>query len=247
MGIMVNHYSYDAAGQRRSETIMNGSVPVTRALDAEGRLTGVAENAGGTGPYTSTIGYNQNDLVTGVHVPGGVAEQAGYDAASRLISVTATGPNTGSGATTLNSAYGYDALSRLTALTTTVNGAITSTLFQHDAQGRLTQWSGQVNGPETWSYDGNGNIITNTEDIGGMQRTSVYTYSPSVPNEQLQGHTDPTAWASNTARTTTTGTRRTSPARTPSPATITLTCASPMTARRGPLRSPHCKTASPLR
>ncbi len=184
-------YGYDAAGQRRSETIMNGSVPVTRALDAEGRLTSVAENAGGTGPYTSTIGYNQNDLVTGVNAPGGMAEQAGYDPNSRLISVTATGPNTGSGATTLNSAYvyGYDALNRLTALTTTVNGAITSTQFMHDAQGRLTRWSGQVNGPEAWGYDGNGNIVTNTEDIGGLQRSSVYTYSAMQPNEEVQGHT----------------------------------------------------------
>ncbi len=184
-------YGYDAAGQRRSETILNGSVPVTRTLDAAGRLTGVAENAGGTGPNTSAIGYNQDDLVTSVRVPGGVAEQAGYDPDSRLISVTATGPNTGSSATTLNSAYGYgyDALNRLTALTTTVNGAITSTQFIHDAQGRLTQWSGQVNGPEMWSYDGNGNIITNTEYIGGMQRTSIYTYSATQPNEEIAGHT----------------------------------------------------------
>jgi len=188
---LATSYGYDAAGQRRSETIMNGSVPVTRALDAEGRLTGVAENAGGTGPYTTTFGYNQNDLVTGVNAPGGVAEQAGYDPNSRLISVTATGPNTGSGATTLNSAYayGYDALSRLTALTTTVNGAITSTQFMHDAQGRLTRWSGQVNGPEAWGYDGNGNIVTNTEYIGGLQRTSVYTYSATQPNEEIAGHT----------------------------------------------------------
>ncbi len=185
-------YGYDAAGQQRSHTILNGTTPVTMVVDPEGRTTSIAENMGGTGPYTSTYGYNQNDLVTSATMPGPVQEQVGYDPNSRLISMTATGPNTGSSATTLNSAYayGYNAVGWTTGLTWTVNGAVTTTQLQHDAQGRLTRWAGQLNGPETWSYDGNGNIISNTEYLEGMQRTSVYTYSPSVPNEQLQGHTN---------------------------------------------------------
>ncbi len=189
---LLTRYGYDAAGQQRTHTILNGTTPVTSTLDAAGRTTSIAEGLGGTGPYTSTNGYNQNDLPISATLPGSIQEQAGYDPNSRLISVTATGPNTGNSATTLASAYtyGYNAVGWTTGLTTTVNGAITSTQIQHDAQGRLTHWTGQVNGPETWSYDANGNIISNTEYLQGMQRTSVYTYSPSVPNERLQGHTD---------------------------------------------------------
>ncbi len=189
---LVTGYGYDAAGRQRSHTIMNGTTPVTSVLDPEGRTTSIAENMGGSGPYTSTYGYNQNDLVTSATMPGSIQEQVGYDSNSRLTHAGLNGPNTGNSATTLNSAYdyGYNAVGWTTGMTMTINGAITATQIQHDAQGRLTRWAGQINGPEAWGYDGNGNIISNTEYLEGMQRTSVYTYSPSVPNEQLQGHTD---------------------------------------------------------
>ncbi len=185
-------YGYDAAGRQRSQMILNGTTPVTSVLDPAGRTTSIAENMGGSGPYTSTFGYNNNDLVTSAGMPGGVAEQAAYDPNSRLTHVGATGPNTGSSATTLSSGYdyGYNAVGWTTGLTWTVNGAVTTTQVAHDAQGRVTRWAGQINGPETLGYDANGNIISNTEYLEGMQRTSVYTYSASVPNEQLQGHTD---------------------------------------------------------
>ncbi len=127
---LLTRYGYDAAGQQRSHTIVDGTTPVTSTLDAAGRTTSIAEGLGGSGPYTSTYGYNRNDLPISATMPGAVQEKVGYDSNSRLISVTATGPNTGSGATTLNSAYayGYDALSRLTALTTTVRHLATIAL-----------------------------------------------------------------------------------------------------------------------
>jgi len=189
---LTTSYGYDAAGQQRSHTIMNGTTPVTSVLDAEGRTTSIAENMGGTGPYTSTFGYNQNDLVTSAGMPGTVQEQAAYDPNSRLTHVGATGPNTGSSATTLNSAYdyGYNAVGWTTGLTWTVNGAMTTTQITHDAQGRVTQWSGQPNGPETWSYDANGNSTRNVEYQLGSLRATTNTYSASAPNEWVQSHTD---------------------------------------------------------
>ncbi len=189
---LLTSYGYDAAGRQRSHTILNGAVPVTSVLDAEGRTTSIAENLGGTGPYTTTFGYNGNDLVTSAGQPGGVGEQATYDPNSRLTHVGATGPSTGSGATTLSSGYdyGYNAVGWTTGMTWTVNGAVTSTQVTHDAQGRVTGWSGQPHGPESWNYDGNGNILSTNEYMDGAYRTSVYTYSATLPNEQVQGHTD---------------------------------------------------------
>ncbi len=121
---LATSYGYDAAGRQRSHTILNGAVPVTSVLDPEGRTTSIAENLGGTGPYTSTFGYNSNDLVTSAAMPGGVGEQAAYDANSRLTHAGLTGPTTGSGATTLNSGYdyGYNAVGWTTGMTWTVNG-----------------------------------------------------------------------------------------------------------------------------
>ncbi len=189
---LATSYGYDAAGQQRSHTILNGNTPVTSMLDPEGRTTSIAENMGGTGPYTTTFGYNGNDLVTSAGLPGGVGEQATYDPNSRLTHVGATGPSTGSGATTLSSGYdyGYNAVGWTTGMTWTVNGAVTSTQVTHDAQGRVTGWSGQPHGPESWNYDGNGNILSTSEYMDGAYRTSVYTYSATLPNEQIQGHTD---------------------------------------------------------
>jgi len=167
---LATRYGYDAAGQQRSHTILNGAVPVTSVLDPEGRTTSIAENLGGTGPYTSTFGYNSNDLVTSATMPGGVGEQAAYDANSRLTHAGLTGPTTGSGATTLNSGYdyGYNAVGWTTGMTWTVNGAVTGTQIAHDAQGRVTGWSGQINGPEAWRYDSNGNILSTTEYMAAM-------------------------------------------------------------------------------
>jgi len=78
---------------------------VTSVLDPEGRTTSIAENMGGTGPYFSTFGYNQNDLITAITLPGGVSESAQYDANSRLT--TWHDPDPGQNVTY---AYGYDAI-----------------------------------------------------------------------------------------------------------------------------------------
>ncbi len=80
---MYESYGYDAAGQQRSHTIVDGTTPVTSTLDAAGRTTSIAEGLGGSGPYTSTYGYNRNDLPISATMPGAVQEQVGYDSNSR--------------------------------------------------------------------------------------------------------------------------------------------------------------------
>jgi YD repeat-containing protein len=80
---LLTRYGYDAAGQQRSHTIVDGTTPVTSTLDAAGRTTSIAEGLGGSGPYTSTYGYNRNDLPISATMPGAVQEQVGYDSNSR--------------------------------------------------------------------------------------------------------------------------------------------------------------------
>jgi len=183
---MYESYGYDAAGQQRSHTIVDGTTPVTSTLDVERRTTAIAEGLGGSGPYTSTYGYNANDLPISTTMPNGVHTSMGYDPNSQLISVTATGPAQTPATTTLSSAYayGYNATGWLTS-TTTLSGTDTIT---HDAQGRLTADCGpQVvakGGCARWTYDANGNLLTATDDSGV---TDVYSYTAGQPNEQTAG------------------------------------------------------------
>jgi len=178
-------YGYDAAGQQRTKTIVDGSAPIMMQLDAEGRVTSISEGYGGAGPYTTAYTYNADDLPTTVSLPGGVTEAAGYDPNDALTSLTATGPAMGTITTTLSTAYGYGYnAAGWTTRTTTISGTDSLT---HDGAGRLTDEAGpQVENPTHayhWTYDGNGNVTSQTTDGGGTQS---YTYSPTQPNEVVQ-------------------------------------------------------------
>ncbi len=170
-------YGYDAAGQRRSETILGGVTPLTTMLDAEGRTTSIGEGLGRATPYRSSFGYNADDLPVTTMLPNGVTEATRYDGASRPVTVAATGL----GPTTLAPAvvaYGYNALGWTTGLTATIgaNAPITQTLA-HDAQGRLTSAQGK-GVSQGWSYDGNGNLLTATTNGAA----TAYGYA-GLPNE----------------------------------------------------------------
>lgn len=111
---LVSSYQYDAAGQPRSETILNGQAPVTTVLDPEGRATAIGENLGGTGPYSSTFAYNQDDLPLTVTLhsdtPSAQVQQvAQYDANSELTHLTASGPSGVANPLTNRYDYAYNA------------------------------------------------------------------------------------------------------------------------------------------
>ncbi len=195
---LVTRYGYDAAGQQRTHTIVDGTTPVTTTLDTEGRAVAIAENMGGAGPYTGRLGYNLNDLPITMTLPGGsgVQEAMGYDPSSRLTSLTLAGPTTSPATTTLNSAYayGYNPLNWTTS-TTTLSG--TDTLV-HDAQGRLTSETGPqvvaTGGTYKWTYDNNGNLLSQIGDDG---YPVTYTYTQAITPNELQtmvmGDSQPTA------------------------------------------------------
>jgi len=187
-------YRYDAAGQQRTHTILDGTTPVTTTLDQEGRAIAISEGLGGSGPYVGRMGYNRDDLPVTMTLPGGsgITEGLGYDASSRLVTMTLAGPASSPATTTLSSAYayGYNPLNWTTS-TTTLSG--TDTLV-HDARGRLTSESGQTGGSYKWTYDLNGTLTTQLGDNG---YPVTHTYTSATPNQlqtMVMGDGQPTTY-----------------------------------------------------
>jgi len=177
-------YGYDAADQVRSETTSDGATSVTTGLDAAGRVTSVAEGAGGVGPYTSQFAYNANDLPTTVSLPGGVTESASYDRNSNLTGLVAQGPAMGTVTAMLNTTYGYTYNGQgFETSETTISG--TDTVTHDPATGRVTADCGPQVVAATpdhcyhWTYDKNGNITTGNADSGVVVTS---TYSAAQPN-----------------------------------------------------------------
>ena len=117
--------------------------------------------------------------------PNRVQQTAQFDVNRRMTNLGALGPS--GVASPLNSAYyyAYNAATWTTAYTTKVNGTETAAQLGHFPAGRLTQWTGQPHGPESWAYDPNGNLISDTGFISDAIRTTVFTYSGTIPNEVL--------------------------------------------------------------
>ena len=122
-----------------------------------------------------------------------VQQTAQYDPNNEVTHLTALGPS--GVANRLNSAYdyAYNGAGWTTALTWTVNTTgtdmVTATQLAHDSLGRLTSWTGQPHGPESWAFDGHGNIIANSEFISDAIRTTAFTYDLTLPNQLDQQHT----------------------------------------------------------
>jgi len=169
-------YGYDATGQRRTQSLPTGG-SVTRVTDAGGRVTEIDEAAPGAGPYSSV--YKNYDNATGqarsFQLGDGVAGQRSFDGANRPTSVSYYNISDPSP----NTALSYDTAGRVNS-TTTLSG---TDLLGYDGANRLVSESGPqllVKSGARWTYDGNGNILTATDDTGA---TDLYTYSASIPNK----------------------------------------------------------------
>jgi len=194
---LVTRYGYDAVGRQRTHTIVDGTTPVTTTLDAEGRAIALAEGLGGSGPYVGRMGYNLDDLPITMTLPGGsgVQEGMGYDASSRLVTMTLNGPASSPATTTLSSsyAYGYNPLDWTTS-TTTLSG--TDTLV-HDARDRLTSETGPqvvaTGGAYRWTYDPNDNLTTQLGD-NGYPVTYTQAITPNELQTMVMGDGQPTTF-----------------------------------------------------
>lgn len=179
-GTLVTGYTYDAAGQERTKSILGGTTPITETVDKEGRTTGISESLGVTNPYSTSFVYNANDLPTTETIPtsGTLSTvQSSYDQSSRLTGITTTLP-----ATSTSYLYGYDMAGEITGITSTVGGVQATHAITHDALGRVTQ---DYNGSFTLinTYDPNGNITAIGTGTGGI--TSTFGYNSTTENEVI--------------------------------------------------------------
>jgi YD repeat-containing protein len=78
--------------------------------------------------------------------------------------------------------YAYNSTDWTTAITGVVNGITTTQALTHDLQGRVITATDGAGNTQSWSYDGNGNLLTSITN----SLTTVYSYTASItPNELL--------------------------------------------------------------
>jgi YD repeat-containing protein len=133
-----------------------GQPTVNYTWDNANRLTQITQ-----GTATVTIGYDNSNRRTSLTLPNGVVAAYGYDAASRVTSVTYT-----LGQTTLgNLTYTYDANGRRTSMggslaSVNLPAAVSCASQCYNANNQLTNWNGA-----TLTYDLNGNLTNGSGDL----------------------------------------------------------------------------------
>jgi len=80
-------YGYDAAGQRRTETLPGGATTLTTGLDPEGRTTALTDTTSGVGAATSLFGYNANDQPVTRPLPGAARTRVLMDGLMIMVAV----------------------------------------------------------------------------------------------------------------------------------------------------------------
>ncbi len=157
------------------------TIPVTRVLDNQGRLTAQGESIAGTTAYTGTFGYDPTDAPITSSLPNTVATGTGYDGKQRLITTTLSGP-AGVGTPLTNSyGYAYTPADWTSAITTVVSGLTTTQTVTHDVQGRLLAVTDSAGTAQGWTYDGNGNLLSGV--LNGQ--TTLYSYTASITTNEL--------------------------------------------------------------
>ena len=181
-------FAYDAGDRQTSETSVWGDV-MNLGYDADGRLTSLARPGRYTASYaydadgrmtsavlpsgTSSFTYDADDRMLTETLPNGVTVSFTYDAADRLTQVRHTAPD---GTTILNqNSYAYDQSSLVTSMTE-LDG--TTHAYSYDGMLRLvgettTPGGGGAATTTTWTYDGNGNRLTQTKN----GTTTTFSYN----------------------------------------------------------------------
>lgn len=162
---VIGDLAYRPFGGPEGWTYGNG-LTRTFSHDLDGRLIGLSTLQGSNVRQSLTYGYNDADEITAITnaVDAGLSQQFGYDGASRLVDVTASGAN---------QSFAYDA-----------NGNRTQHVWdgQADLYGidagsnRLTAIAGAR--AKAFSYDANGNTVA-----GG---DNAYAYDPFNRMHQVE-------------------------------------------------------------
>ncbi len=156
-----NAYAYDAASNRTSLTLPDGSNDAYQ-FDTLNRLAKITDSI--TGQFN--FGYDALSRRTSLTRPNGVNTNYGYDSLSRLLSVLhKAGTNVLDGAT-----YTYDNAGNRTAKTNQLNGITEQ--YTYDPLYQLTQVTQGTTTTESYTYDSVGNRLSS---LG----VSSYTYNSS--------------------------------------------------------------------
>jgi RHS repeat-associated protein len=144
-----NSYGYDAASNRTSLTVPDGSV-TAYGYDTLNRLNGLANSWAGSFGFS----YDALSRRTLLTRPNGVNTSYAYDRLSHLLSVLhQAGVNTLDGA-----AYTYDPAGNRTSKTNYLNGVTSN--YGYDLLYELTQVTQGASTTESYSYDPVGNRLS---------------------------------------------------------------------------------------
>jgi len=172
-------YTYD--GSLLTSTTWSGTVAgsVSRVYDTNFRISSQSVNGGNTvnfgydndslltsaGSFTITRSA-QNGLISGTSL-GAVTDTRGYSTFGELSAYTATANS----ATVFDVQYSRDKLGRIMQKVETIGGVTDTFVYTYDQAGRLTdvQKNGAVVGHYT--YDSNGNRLSQTDQAGTVNGT----------------------------------------------------------------------------
>ena len=172
----VTKWTYDSLNDVTSSTDPAG-ITTTYSYDSHGNVLGVSTPLTGTNQTRTTTFTRGNSShpgdVTAVIDPDGRTTSYGYDAAGDLTSVADPLGN--------ETTYGYDSIGRRTSMVTprgNVSGgnpqAFTTT-YAYDPMSRITSETDPLGHTQSWSYDGDGNLISYTDP---NNHTTSYGYDP---------------------------------------------------------------------
>jgi RHS repeat-associated protein len=170
----VTKWTYDSLSDVTSFTEPAG-VTTSFTYDAHGNLMSAATPLTGTGQtrtttYTRANASHPGDL-TALTDPNGKTTAFAYDSAGDLASMTDPLGN--------KTTYGYDSIGRLTSMVSPrgnaggANPASFTTNYTYDPASRLKSETDPLGGAQSWSYDGDGNLISYTD---ADNRTTGYMY-----------------------------------------------------------------------
>jgi RHS repeat-associated protein len=156
-----NSYAYDAASNRTSLTLPDGSNDAY-AYDTLNRLQSITDSV--TGQFN--FGYDVLSRRTSLTRPNGVNTSYGYDSLSRLLNVLhKSGTNTLDGAT-----YSYDNAGNRLSKANALNGITEQ--YTYDPLYQLTQVVQGTTTTESYGYDNVGNRLSSLN-------VPSYSYNPS--------------------------------------------------------------------
>jgi RHS repeat-associated protein len=174
-------YGYDALDNRTSVTDSLGGT-ITSTYDLNHNLKSSRLSVSGTADANVSFSYDSLNRLTNLTrtIPGGTADTItstfGYDRDSNLTGITHK--DTTSSTTLANFTYTYDAAGRVSGYTG-FDGTLT---YTYDRSGELTGVSGAHN--ESYSYDANGNRTMTGYSTGtGNELSSDGVYNYTYDNE----------------------------------------------------------------